>query len=104
AGLALFGGIGAPLRRGARQKDLDRLRRRGRGLAVRRMLIDGDGIAGLGGLLRSENGARRDVQRDDEKAGAKDGAEHFVEFERVHRKSAPQRDEGAEEAPAWGWP
>jgi 3-deoxy-manno-octulosonate cytidylyltransferase (CMP-KDO synthetase) len=58
--------------------------RRGRALATRRLLRHGDLVSGLGRLFRREEGAGRDVQREDEKAGAEHRAENLVELEGIH--------------------
>ena len=76
--------------RGRGKQGLDRhLRLLRCGLFPAALVLDGDLVAGLGRLLRRENGAGGDIERQHDQAGAKDGAEDFVEFERVHRKRAP---------------
>ncbi len=83
-GLALFD-------RGLGQERLDRLLRllgRARFLTLA-LLLDGDVVARLARLLGRENGAGSDIERERDQAGGKDSAKDLVEFEGVHRNSAP---------------
>jgi len=102
--LALLGGRFALVDRGLGQPHRQRLFFRDRLFLPAFPALDRDGVAGLGRLLRREQGAGADIEREHDQAGAEDGAEDFVELEGIHRNSAPKAGrDGAERIPPGTW-
>src|SRR5262249_18273447 len=90
-GLALPRGSLALFHRRLGQQCFDRLLRLlgGAGFLARALLLDRDVVARLARLLRCKNGAGSDIERQRDEASAEDCAKDLVEFEGIHRNSAP---------------
>src|SRR6266403_1516440 len=95
AGGAFLGGSSALLRRSRLQKLLDRLGRRGRGFlaAAWRCFLHRDFVARLFRHLGAENCTGGEARHQQNKAGAENRTENFIEFKGVHLRSG-SRPEG----------